>query len=141
MFMYSATPVGLECSIMQNHCVLYFGVVLDQMQNVANMHLTQEKEVQDYCTCFTRCVNYFGVYHNHGDAKEQGNCYRETSSAGLEGIYTEPALGSTGPAYSIIPTLGTSECVTCSDAEDMQNRLSEVLSWLSLVCGVAMFVA
>lgn len=138
-YLMTSTPEGLHCSHLLHDCLLDFGVLVDQMANKANFHLTRESEVTEYCECFASCINYMSVFHTDGMKIDRRNCFRKSAKVGLPGISTSGEATGTS-AVPVLPTLSTRECTTCTDAVRTQGEFSTGLGWLCAFCGVGMFM-
>jgi len=138
VYMTANQELKMNCSHMLSECILDFGVLIDQIHDRPNLHLTRQNDVQSMCQCVQRCVNYFSVFHVNGMAAHEGNCFKASAAAGMPGIATTGQ--SVGEATPLLPTIGTDECTRCSDAAEAQARLETSLGVLCAICGVAMFV-
>merc|ERR1712194_544921 len=137
LWIHNTDVQSLDCSDFHTQCTSYFGVVLDQAANEANLHLTRQSEALEYCKCFTSCVNYITVFNGRGDAKVPTNCFVQSSLAGLQGVATSPQ--ASGETFQLVPSMPMHSCVTCSNASQENEGLIKVLSWLALLSGIAMF--
>lgn len=138
VYMFANQPEGRNCGEMLNECILDFGVLIDQMANQANFHLTRMNEVQKYCNCFVSCVNYISVFHANGMAVDSQNCFRKTAKAGLPGVATTGLAN--GTAMAIWPSVSMTTCSTCSEVVEAQSDFSTYLAALASLCGLAMLV-
>lgn len=137
-YMTANQDLKMNCSEMLSECILDFGVLIDQIHNRPNLHLTRQNDVQTMCQCLQQCVNYFSVFHVNGMAANEGNCFRASAAAGMPGIATSGQ--SIGEAPQLLPTVGTTDCIACSEAAGAQSALETSLGILCALCGVAMFV-
>lgn len=171
---FVADPIEImDCPAFEEQCPKAFGELLLELgvngQVVTtSTNIDRESELDAYCKCLMRCMNYFTVYEDEQTKGETTNCFLHSERAGIKSgnnnnrrlsqgisVVTEGTLLDLVPKTPIhmvsslgrrlgdggsLPGTSKNECATCEQMDEHEESFFYGLGSVAIGTGIALII-
>mmetsp|Transcript_9096 Transcript_9096/g.20068 ORF Transcript_9096/g.20068 Transcript_9096/m.20068 type:complete len:334 (-) Transcript_9096:145-1146(-) len=146
----------LDCNEMNEACPPAYQNLVEQITASAlatvpegAVNVSIAAEVEAYCTCFMKCMNYVTVYEERQQAAELTNCYLYSQRAGvpsppdnlrrLDTISGE-IVRRLGDGGHSLPGMDNKQCQSCEDVAEHEEDIITKLGEIAAIAGLALII-
>lgn len=158
---FIAEPTELmDCPGLMVQCPTAFGDLIKELEPSVDP-ANAESEIQAYCDCLNKCINYMTVYEGQQDTNEETNCFLQSTRAGIRSSYKDnrrlfdsklPPFSSNSFGQSLLargrrleddgslPGTSKQVCVSCEEVDEHEYVIFNTLGGIAGSTGLALLI-